>query len=72
MFGTNFLYGNNLTITNYTFMENISLGSIYINAPNNGTLECNIRSEGNIYYTGNPATITNYSNGKAKGTLIKN
>lgn len=72
MFGTNFVKAENLTITNYLFIENISLAGAYVMAPNNGTFECNIRSEGNIYYRGNPNYITDFSDGKAKGKLIKN
>ncbi len=72
MYGTNFFYGQNLTTTNYAFAENISIGSAYINAPNTGTFECNIHKDGNIYYTGNPTVLNDFSDGTAKGKLIKN
>jgi len=72
MFGTNFFKGEGLTVTNYAFIENISIGSAYLAAPNNGTFECNIWKDGNIYYTGNPLYINNFSDGTAKGKLIKN
>ncbi len=72
MFGTNFFKGEDLTITNYAFVENISIGSAYIKAPNNGIFECNIHKDGNIYYTGNPSFVDDFSDGKAKGKLIKN
>lgn len=72
MNGTNFFKGDNLTVTNYAFIETFSIANAYIKAPENGVFECNIHKEGNIYYTGNPSQINNYSDGKQKGSLIKN
>lgn len=71
VFGTNVLNADSLKITNYVFVESISIGDCFINAPNGGILEYNIWRSGNIYYTGNPAQITNYSDGTGKGRLIK-
>lgn len=71
MFGTNFLHGENLEVNNYLFVETISIGDAYVNAPPAGDFDCNIWRSGNIYYKGSPAVITNYSDGTAKGKLIK-
>jgi hypothetical protein len=69
--GTNFFKGENLNVANYAFIESFSIANAYIKSPNNGVFECNIHSDGNIYYSGNPSLINNFSNGKAKGKLIK-
>lgn len=71
MFGTNFLYASDLTVSNYIFVESVSTGDCYISAPNNGTFEYNIWRNGNIYYKGNPLYINNFSDGSGKGKLIK-
>jgi hypothetical protein len=71
MFGTNFLRGENLKVNNYIFIETISIGDCHVNAPYNGTLDYNIWRSGNIYYMGNPAVINNFSDGTAKGKLIR-
>lgn len=70
--GTNFFKGEDLTVTNYAFIESYSLANTRIKAPYNGTLECNIHNDGNVYYDGNPLYINDFSDGKAKGKLIKN
>ncbi|MFO0357972.1 MAG: GIN domain-containing protein [Sphingobacteriaceae bacterium] len=69
MNGTNYLYANEGTITGYVFIENISLASAYINAPNGGTLDYHIWKSGNIYYKGNPANVSGKIDGTGK--LIK-
>jgi hypothetical protein len=71
MFGTNFLRAENLKINDYTFIETISIGDCSLNAPSGGTLECNLWRSGNIYYSGDPAVVNNFSDGSAKGRLIK-
>lgn len=70
-YGTNAFRGQNLTVNNYLFIETISIADCQINAPENGFLGCNIWRSGNVYYNGNPSTITNYSDPDAKGKLIK-
>ncbi|MDX2173584.1 MAG: DUF2807 domain-containing protein [Bacteroidota bacterium] len=70
--GTNFFNGENLTVTNYAFIESFSIANAHIKSPNNGTFECNIHSDGNVFYTGNPLYINDYSDKSAKGKLIKN
>ncbi|MGZ3899527.1 MAG: GIN domain-containing protein [Bacteroidia bacterium] len=71
MFGTNFLNAQGLTISNYLFVETISIGDCHVNLPANGTFAYNIWRSGNIYYSGDAAVITNYSDGTAKGRLIR-
>ena len=70
-FGTNVLNAKNLLINSYVFIETISIGDCFINAPANGTLEYNIWRSGNIYYKGIPSQISSFSNGAGKGQLIK-
>jgi len=70
-FGTNFTFCENLSVNDYIFIESISIGDCYINAPTNGVLEYNLWRSGNIYYKGQPAVINNFSDGTAKGRLIK-
>jgi hypothetical protein len=69
--GANFLYAKNLQVTNYMFVETLSIGDCYVTAPNGGVFEYNIWRSGNIYYTGNPATVNNFSDGSGKGSAIK-
>lgn len=71
MFGTNFLYGQDLTVSTYAFVESVSVGNCYVYAPDNGTFEYNLWKSGNIYYRGNPLYINNFSDGSGKGKLIK-
>lgn len=71
MNGTNMLQAENLIINSYVFLETLSIADCFISAPVNGPLECNIWRSGNIYYKGNPSVINNFSNGEAKGQLIK-
>ena len=67
--GTNFLYAKKLSILNYVYMHQVSIGNAYINAPDNGRLDVKIERDGNIYYSGNPNQIELERIGK--GNLIK-
>jgi hypothetical protein len=71
MNGTNFVEAKELKIANYVFVETFSIGNCSVNSPQNGPLECNIWSDGNINYYGMPAYTTNFSKGSQKGRLIK-
>jgi hypothetical protein len=68
--GTNYLRGEEMTVRDYVFVETASLGQSYINGSQLDVLECNIHDDGNIYYTGNPAT-NDFSDGTGKGRLLK-
>lgn len=70
-FGTNSFKGQNMNVKTYVFIETISIGDVHVNAPNGGMLQCNIWRAGNIYYRGTPAAINDFSDGTAKGKLIK-
>jgi hypothetical protein len=67
--GTNYLYAKGLKILNYVYLHSVTIGQTYINAPENGLMDIVIDRAGNIYYTGNPATINLKRN--SKGNLIK-
>ena len=67
--GTNYLYAKGLKILNYVYLHSVTIGQTYINAPENGLMDIVLDRAGNIYYTGNPATINLKKN--SKGNLIK-
>lgn len=70
--GVNFLKGENLAITNYVFVETLSIGDCTIDASHAKRLDYHIWESGNIYYTGNDSlVITNVSDGHEKGRLIQ-
>lgn len=67
--GTNFLYASELTINQYVYLHDVTIGKTFINAPENGAMDIVIDKAGSIYYTGNPATINLTKNNT--GDLIK-
>lgn len=70
-FGTNFLQAFNLTVKNYIFVDNWSLGDCNVNASSpNLLLEYHIADAGNIRYKGNP-NIQGLIDEGAKGKVIK-
>ena len=69
--GINFLRGSNMLITDYIFVETLSIGDCHINAGSATKLDYHIWSTGNIYYKGNPPEINNVGTGVEKGQLIR-
>jgi hypothetical protein len=69
MNGTNYLYAEEGTVTNYIFVESLSLADAYITAPTNGTFEYHIHKTGNIYYSGTPTYV--FGKLEKTGTVIK-
>lgn len=69
-YGTNFLFADSLQLRDYAFIETYSIGDCSINARKLNTLEYNIWREGNIYYTGQPSVIRDFSGGQARGEAI--
>jgi hypothetical protein len=69
--GTNYTHAENLTVRDYIFISTSSLGDTYLNANGLGLLDYYVWSDGNIYYTGKPASIRELSDGSAKGQVIK-
>lgn len=67
--GTNYLYAKALTVTNYIYLHSVSLGHAYVKAPPNGVMDIQMERDGNIYYTGQPASINLIK--KGKGDLIQ-
>jgi len=67
--GTNFLYANDLIISNYAYVYTASIGNSYVTAPDNGLMDVQIARDGNVYYKGNPSKINLSRIGK--GDLIK-
>jgi len=70
-FGTNFLKAENLKVTDYVFIETFSIGDCSIDASQLKTLEFNIHKDGNIFYRGEPASISDFSTYTRKGRAIK-
>lgn len=69
--GTNYTYAQQLEVKNYIYISTFSLGDIYLNLNSQNTMDYYIMKDGNIYYTGTPASINKLSDGTAKGRLIK-
>ena len=69
--GINYVYTRELSVSNYMFIHTVSLGDCYVNANNTKTFDYNIQNSGNIYYTGDPQVIGNFSSSEASGRLIK-
>lgn len=67
--GTNFLYARDLEIAEFVYINSNSIGSSYINSPNNGPMDIRLNKDGNVYYKGNPTYIDLSRIGK--GNLIK-
>ncbi len=62
--GTNYLYASDLTVTSYLYLHSVSIGHAHIKAPENGLMDIVIDRAGDVYYTGNPATIHLTKNNK--------
>jgi hypothetical protein len=69
-FGTNYVKADNFIVSDYMFIETVSIGSCYVNCTNLQRLEYNIHSKGNIYYTGSPTYIVDFSSGDGTGKAI--
>lgn len=70
--GTNFLQAFDLTVKNYVYVANLSLGDCNINAASpNLLLDYRISDKGNICYKGNPRIIKGIIDEGAKGQVIK-
>jgi hypothetical protein len=69
--GTNFVHAENLVVKNFVFVQTLTLGDCFINGSELQEFVYNIGSSGNVYYTGNPPIITDVSEVKAKGKVIK-
>ncbi len=67
--GTNYLYAQDLVIQSYVYLHSLSIGHAYIKAPENGLMDVVIDRNGDVHYTGNPATINLTRN--SKGELIR-
>jgi len=69
--GTNFLHAQNLRIKDYAFVETYSIGDCFLNAGEVKKLEINIHKDGDIYYSGQPQELIDYSNYQRKGRAIQ-
>jgi hypothetical protein len=64
--GTNYLRLKDLIIKDKIILNTYTIGDCYVNAPENGVMELEIWESGNIYYSGNPASVSAKVNGKGK------
>jgi hypothetical protein len=69
-YGTNFVHAENFLVSDFAFVDTYSIGDCYINGTRLRSLEFNIWKSGNIYYTGNPAQVREYTDGSAPGEAI--
>lgn len=69
--GTNFLNARDLKVKNYIFIETLSIGDCFIDASAVSKFEYNIWRSGNIYYTGQPGEINDFSSHGGKGRAIR-
>jgi hypothetical protein len=68
--GTNYVKALDL-LCDYVYVNNYGLGDTHINLSQTTLFQYLIRSEGNIYYSGNPQQFENLENSNAKGKLIQ-
>ncbi len=69
-YGTNFVHAENLRVSTMTFVHSQTLGDCTVSADSLAVLSCNIESKGNVYYTGKPGVIVDYSAEGIPGKLI--
>ncbi len=69
--GTNFVRTEHLKVRNYVFVESLTIGDCYLNVEGTKLFEYNIRSSGNIYYTGQSQSQINIGVGTKGGKAIK-
>lgn len=69
--GTNFVHAEDFVVTDYIFVETLTIGDCTINATQLSRLEYNIHRSGNIYYIGQPGSIDDFSAPGVKGKAIQ-
>ncbi len=69
--GTNFVWAQDLIISNDAYVETHTLGDCYINATQLKKFEYSVVKAGNIYYSGSPTKISDFSPAGAKGKAIQ-
>lgn len=71
MSGTNYLRAENLQASDKLFIETLTLGDCFVNAKHLKQLEYKLWREGNIYYRGDPDSLSGYYDKDSKGKLIR-
>jgi len=69
--GINFVNTEKLKVTDFMFIHTESLGDCFVNADSTQTFAYNIQKTGNIYFSGTPANLIDYSEPTAIGKAIK-
>lgn len=69
--GINFVRAQGLSVSDYMFIHTANIGDCLVNASGTKKFDYNIQNSGNIYYTGDPLEMVNFSTGEAKGKIIK-
>ncbi|MCC6369996.1 MAG: DUF2807 domain-containing protein [Bacteroidia bacterium] len=65
--GTCYVWAKDLNVKGYLFVNSLSLGDIYVNCNGLSTMDYTLESDGNLYYSGKPGVLNNYSLSTAKG-----
>lgn len=71
MNGNNFFYGESMQVITRAFVESYSIGHCQLNLDNTLSFEYRLWSKGNIYYSGTPQTMTNFTDAGVKGQALK-
>lgn len=70
-YGINYLYAEELLISDYAFIETVSIGDCYLNGRRLKQLNYRIWRDGNIYYNGNPLIVEGATGENTNGKLIQ-
>lgn len=71
MNGVNYVKAQGLTVTDYALVQTNSLGDGYFAFYGTKQVDYILQNSGNIYYSGNPQSISDKGDGKASGKVIK-
>jgi hypothetical protein len=70
-YGTNYVHAGQLRARDFSFVHSITLGDCTVNTDSTRFFSCNVESDGNVYYQGEPLLLVDYSKKVSKGRLIK-
>ena len=70
--GVNYVQAKNMRVKDYMFIHTVTMGDCFVNADGTRQFDYNIQKSGNIYYTGEPQAIGNFSEPGSTGKLLKN
>lgn len=71
MNGVNYVKAQNLSVSDYALVQTNSLGDGYFAFYGTKQVDYILQNSGNIYYLGNPQSISDKGDGKASGNVVK-